>query len=56
MRPGGFLDVAGMRREARKRLAAIELDIDAERRSRELSIGQRQVVAIVKALSYASAS
>ena len=54
VRPGGFLDVAGMRREARKRLEAIELDIDVERRVGELSIGQRQVVAIVKALSYAS--
>ena len=28
MRPGGCLDVAAMRREARKRLEAIELDID----------------------------
>ena len=54
VRPGGFLDVASMRREARKRLEAIELDIDVERRVGELSIGHRQVVAIVKALSYAS--
>jgi ribose transport system ATP-binding protein len=54
VRPGGLLDVASMRREARKRLEAIELDIDVERRVRELSIGHRQVVAIVKALSYAT--
>ena len=54
VRPGGFLDVAGMRREARKRLEAIELHIDVERRVGELSIGHRQIVAIVKALSYAS--
>jgi ribose transport system ATP-binding protein len=54
VRPGGFLDVAGMRSEARKRLTAIELDIDVERPVGELSIGHRQVVAIVKALSYAS--
>jgi ribose transport system ATP-binding protein len=54
VKPGGFLDVAGMREEARKRLTAIELDIDVERPVGELSIGHRQVVAIVKALSYAS--
>jgi ribose transport system ATP-binding protein len=52
--PGGFLDVKAMRREARKRLTAIELDIDVERLVGDLSIGHRQVVAIVKALSYAS--
>ena len=34
VRPGGLLDVAAMRREARKRLEAIELDIDVERRGR----------------------
>ncbi|PZM10587.1 sugar ABC transporter ATP-binding protein [Rhizobium tubonense] len=54
VRPGGFLDVAGMREQARKRLTAIELDIDVERPVGELSIGHRQVVAIVKALSYAT--
>lgn len=54
MRPGGFLDVPAMRREARKRLEAIELAIDPARLVADLSIGQRQVVAIVKALSYAS--
>jgi ribose transport system ATP-binding protein len=54
VRPGGFLDVASMRREARKRLEAIELDMDVEQRVGELSIGHRQIVAIVKALSYAS--
>src|ERR1700712_304908 len=31
VKPGGFLDVARMRDEARKRLTAIELDIDVER-------------------------
>jgi ribose transport system ATP-binding protein len=51
---GGFLDTAAMRREARKRLTDIELGIDVERLVGDLSIGQRQVVAIVKALSYAS--
>jgi ribose transport system ATP-binding protein len=54
VKPGGFLDVAGMRREARLRLRDIELDIDVERKVGDLSIGHRQVVAIVKALSYPS--
>ncbi|GLS22285.1 ribose import ATP-binding protein RbsA [Labrys miyagiensis] len=54
VRPGGFLDRAAMRDEARRRLADIDVDIDAERKVGDLSIGQRQVVAIVKALSYAS--
>ncbi|MER9950056.1 sugar ABC transporter ATP-binding protein [Mesorhizobium sp. M0047] len=54
IRPGGFLDVPAMRGEARKRLEAIELAIDPASMVADLSIGQRQVVAIVKALSYAS--
>ena len=54
VRPGGFLDIARMRREARKRLEAIELNIDVERPVGQLSIGHRQVVAIIKALSYAT--
>lgn len=54
LKPGGFLDVATMRQQARQRLKAIELDIDVERRVGELSIGHRQVVAIVKALSFAT--
>ena len=54
MRPGGMLDVPAMRREAKQRLEAIELAIDPARLVADLSIGQRQVVAIVKALSYAS--
>lgn len=54
MRPGGLLDAAAMRAEAGKRLQAIELAIDPARLVGDLSIGQRQVVAIVKALSYAS--
>ncbi|MDQ0467769.1 sugar ABC transporter ATP-binding protein [Labrys wisconsinensis] len=53
-RPGGFLDVPAMRRQARERLEALDLAIDVERPVGELSIGHRQVVAIVKALSYAS--
>jgi len=54
MRPGGMLDVPAERREAKQRLEAIELAIDPARLVADLSIGQRQVVAIVKALSYAS--
>ena len=50
----GFLDKAAMRDEARQRLAAIDLDIDIDRRVADLSIGHRQIVAIVKALSSAS--
>ena len=54
MRAGGLLDKAAMRREAAERLQAIELAIDPGRLVADLSIGHRQVVAIVKALSYAS--
>ena len=50
----GFLNSRAMREEARKRLSAIDLDIDIDRRVADLSIGHRQVVAIVKALSSAS--
>jgi ribose transport system ATP-binding protein len=54
MRVGGRLDNARMEREARARMASAGVDIDVRRRVRELSIGQRQLVAIVKALSYAT--
>jgi ribose transport system ATP-binding protein len=50
----GLLDRAAMREEARKRLSVIDVDIDVDRRIDDLSIGHRQVVAIVKALSSAS--
>ncbi len=54
MRPGGRLDNARMEREARARMASAGVEIDVRRRVRELSIGQRQLVAIAKALSYAT--
>ena len=54
MRPGGMVDNAAMREEARKQLEDIDFGIDPARPVGDLSIGQRQVVAIVKALSYAS--
>ncbi|KAA1183556.1 sugar ABC transporter ATP-binding protein [Rhizobium tropici] len=52
--PHGMLDGKAMLHEARKRLEAIDRSIDPAQLVSELSIGQRQVVAIVKALSYAS--
>lgn len=52
--PHGMLDSKAMLLEARKRLEAIDRSIDPTQLVSELSIGQRQVVAIVKALSYAS--
>ncbi len=54
MRGGGFLDRAAMRREAALRLDALEIAINPARPVADLSIGHRQIVAIVKALSYAS--
>src|SRR5271163_2526591 len=39
----GFLDKAAMRNEARRRLSAIDVDIDIDRRVEDLSIGHRQV-------------
>lgn len=50
----GMLDNASMAREAANRLEAIDRSIDPAKLVADLSIGQRQVVAIVKALSYAS--
>jgi ribose transport system ATP-binding protein len=50
----GVLDKAAMRNEARRRLSAIDVDIEIDRRVEDLSIGHRQVVAIVKVLSSAS--
>ena len=52
--PHGMLDSKAMLHEARKRLEAIDQSIDPTQLVSDLSIGQRQVVAIVKALSYAS--
>jgi ribose transport system ATP-binding protein len=51
---GGRLDERAMNREGRSRLSAIDVDIDIGRKVEDLSIGHRQVVAIVKALSNAS--
>jgi ribose transport system ATP-binding protein len=50
----GVLDRAAMRREARSRLEEIGSDIDVDTAVGELSVGRRQIVAITKALTYAS--
>jgi ribose transport system ATP-binding protein len=50
----GVLDRATMRREARSRLEAVGVEIDVDQAVGELSVGRRQIVAIVKALTYAS--
>ncbi|HXT07910.1 MAG TPA: sugar ABC transporter ATP-binding protein [Roseiarcus sp.] len=51
---GGVLARAAMRRGARERLAALGMEFDLDQPVGELSVGRRQVVAIVKALTYAS--
>ena len=50
----GVLDRASMRAEAVKRLSAVGTDIDVDQPVGELSVGRRQIVAIAKALTYAS--
>ena len=50
----GVLDRASMRRAARTRLEAVGVDIDVDQPVGELSVGRRQIVAIAKALTYAS--
>ncbi len=48
------LNRVAMRREARRRIEAIGIDIDVDQPVSELSVGRRQIVAIAKALTYAS--
>ncbi len=50
----GVLDRGAMKRAARTRLEAVGVDIDVEQPVGELSVGRRQIVAIAKALTYAS--
>jgi len=50
----GVLDRATMRREARSRLETVGVEIDVDQPVGELSVGRRQIVAIAKALTYAS--
>ena len=54
MTRGGVLDRGAMRRAARTRLEAVGVDIDVDQPVGELSVGRRQIVAIAKALIYAS--
>jgi ribose transport system ATP-binding protein len=51
---GGVLDRRAMRQGARARLSEIGMEFDLDQPVGELSVGRRQVVAIVKALTYAS--
>ena len=50
----GVLDRGAMRRTARTKLDAIGFDVDIDQPVGELSVGRRQIVAIAKALTYAS--
>ena len=50
----GVLDRAAMRRAARTRLETVGVEIDVDQPVGELSVGRRQIVAIAKALTYAS--
>jgi ribose transport system ATP-binding protein len=50
----GVLDRGAMRRAARAKLDAIGFDVDVDQPVGELSVGRRQIVAIAKALTYAS--
>ena len=50
----GVLDRAAMRRAARTRLEAVGVEIDVDQPVGELSVDRRQIVAIAKALTYAS--
>ena len=50
----GVLDRGAMRRAARTKLDAIGFDVDIDQPVGELSVGRRQIVAIAKALTYAS--
>jgi ribose transport system ATP-binding protein len=50
----GVLDRTAMRRAARSRLEAVGVEIDVDQPVAELSVGRRQIVAIAKALTYAS--
>ena len=51
---GGVLDRPAMRKEALTRISVVGADIGVDQRVGELSVGRRQIVAIAKALTYAS--
>ncbi|MDT7952598.1 MAG: sugar ABC transporter ATP-binding protein [Acetobacteraceae bacterium] len=54
LRPTGFLDKARMRREAAEVLATLEMTIDPATPVARLSIGQKQMIEIAKAIAYRS--
>src|SRR5687768_3027243 len=54
-RPGGFVDWRGMRREATERLERFGLRLDVRRRIETLSVAERQMIEIARAL-FADAS
>ena len=51
---GGVLDRPAMRKEALTRISVVGADIGVDQPVGELSVGRRQIVAIAKALTYAS--
>ena len=54
LRATGFLDVARMNREAREVLATLQMNVDPTTLVAQLSIGQKQMIEIAKAISYRS--
>ena len=54
LRASGFLDKARMNREAGEVLATLHMDVDPTTPVAELSIGQKQMIEIAKAISYRS--
>ena len=54
LRPSGFLDKARMNREAAEVLATLDMTIDPATPVSRLSIGQKQMIEIAKAIAYRS--
>ncbi len=54
LRAGGFLDKARMNREAGEVLATLHMDVDPTTQVAQLSIGQKQMIEIAKAIAYRS--
>jgi len=52
---GGFVDWRGLRRDAKERLERVGLDIDVNKRMEEMSVAERQLIEIARAL-FADAS
>ena len=54
LRASGFIDKAHMNRESRAVLATLHMDVDPTTPVAQLSIGQKQMIEIAKAISYRS--